>query len=34
MVAEINEMCVDEEEQLADHSYYYDAASEEIRICA
>ena len=34
MVAEINEMCVDEEERLTDHSYYYDAASEEIRICA
>lgn len=34
MVAEVNEMCVDEEERLADHSYYYDARTGEIRICA
>ncbi len=34
MVAEINRMCVDEEERLADHSYYYDARAGEIRICA
>lgn len=34
MVAEVNEMCVDEEERLADHSYYYDAKTGEIRICA
>lgn len=34
MVAEINEMCVDMEERLADHSYYYDAKTGEIRICA
>lgn len=34
MVAEINKMCVDEEEHLADHSYYYDAETGGIRICA
>ena len=34
MVAEVNQMCVDEEERLADHSYYYDAKTGEIRICA
>lgn len=34
MVAEINKMCVDEEERLVDHSYYYDAETGRIRICA
>ncbi len=34
MVAEINKMCVDEEERLTDHSYYYDAKTGGIRICA
>ena len=34
MVDEINRTCVDEEERLADHSYYYDAEDEEIRVCA
>ena len=33
IVAEINEQEVAEEERLADHSYYYDAAADEIRIC-
>ncbi len=34
MVAEVNRMEVLEEDRLADHSYYYDAAADEIRICA
>lgn len=34
MVAEVNEVQVSVEERLADHSYYYDAAADEIRICA
>lgn len=34
MVAEINRQIVKEEERLSDHSYYYDAGADEIRMCA
>jgi len=34
MVAEVNVACVAQEERLADHSYYYDAGTGEMRICA
>lgn len=34
MVQEVNEAAVEKEERLTDHSYYYDAGKEEIRICA
>ena len=34
MVAEINQQMVKEEERLSDHSYYYDAGADEIRMCA
>ena len=34
MVREINRTDVCVEERLADHSYYYDAAADEIRMCA
>ena len=34
MVCEVNNSQVAIEEQLADHSYYYDATVDEIRICA
>ena len=33
MVAEINETVVRKEDKLSDHSYYYDAQEDEIRIC-
>lgn len=33
MVAEVNSSTVVREEWLTDHSYYYDAAKDEIRIC-
>lgn len=33
MVAEINRSTVVREEWLTDHSYYYDAAKDEIRVC-
>lgn len=32
-VAEVNRTCVEEEERLTDHSYYYDAETGGIRIC-
>lgn len=34
MVQEVNEAAVEKEERLTNHSYYYDAGKEEIRICA
>ena len=34
MVREVNRNEVSVEEQLADHSYYYDAQAGEIRMCA
>lgn len=34
MVLEINQQIVKEEERLSDHSYYYDAAADEVRMCA
>lgn len=34
MIKEVNLELVDEEEILSDHSYYYDARTEEIRMCA
>ena len=34
MVSEVNRTQVSAEEKLADHSYYYDAAADEIRVCA
>ena len=34
MVSTVNKTEVDAEERLADHSYYYDAETDEIRICA
>ena len=34
MVSEVNRTMVKAEERLTDHSYYYDAEADEIRICA
>lgn len=34
MVSEVNRTAVAAEERLADHSYYYDAEANEIRMCA
>ena len=34
MVTEVNKAQVSVEEKLTDHSYYYDAANSEIRMCA
>lgn len=34
MVAEVNKMYVSVEERLGNHSYYYDAKAQEIRMCA
>ena len=34
MVSTVNRTQVDVEERLTDHSYYYDAANSEIRMCA
>lgn len=34
MVKMVNEMDVDEEKRLTDHAYFYDAAADEIRMCA
>lgn len=34
MVSEVNRTVVETEERLTDHSYYYDAGADEIRMCA
>lgn len=34
MVSEVNRTQVSVEEKLTNHSYYYDAANNEIRLCA
>lgn len=34
LVSEVNEALVEKDERLSDHSYYYDAKRNEIRLCA
>lgn len=34
LVSEVNEAMVEKDERLSDHSYYYDAKRNEVRLCA